>query len=132
VKKEIADKWVAALRSGDYDQTRSTLRSEDCSGYCCLGVLTDLYAIENNIKFEDVGGEQYGSGCGLIAKPVHEWSGIANWKTVSASDGSLASLNDGYASQFYKNRDTSSSVKIRGAYTFKEIADHIEKNYESL
>jgi hypothetical protein len=42
LNKEIATKWVAALRSGDYKQTQGVLRSAD-NGYCCLGVLCDLY-----------------------------------------------------------------------------------------
>lgn len=38
------DKWVAALRSGDYQQGRSRLVHEGRSGkfYCCLGVLCDV------------------------------------------------------------------------------------------
>jgi hypothetical protein len=34
--KEQKDKWVAALRSGEYKQTRKRLFSG--KGYCCLGV----------------------------------------------------------------------------------------------
>ena len=39
---EIKRKWVEALRSGKYAQTKSHLRDEH--GYCCLGVLCDLIA----------------------------------------------------------------------------------------
>jgi hypothetical protein len=45
LNKEIATKWVAALRSGEYKQSKSVLRSKD-DGYCCLGVLCDLYQKE--------------------------------------------------------------------------------------
>lgn len=34
---ELKAKWVAALRSGQYEQTQRTLK--DLRGYCCLGVL---------------------------------------------------------------------------------------------
>lgn len=37
---ELRDRWVRALRSGDYKQTKGRLRTE--SGFCCLGVLCDL------------------------------------------------------------------------------------------
>lgn len=37
MNKDIKKKWVEALRSGDYKQTR--LRLQDKGGYCCLGVL---------------------------------------------------------------------------------------------
>lgn len=41
MKKEIRDKWCAALRSGEYEQGRGQLRSED-NRYCCLGVLYSI------------------------------------------------------------------------------------------
>ena len=40
MKKEIADKWVAALRSGDYKQVHAYLHTP--AGYCCLGVLCEI------------------------------------------------------------------------------------------
>lgn len=41
MNQEIKQRWVAALRSGQYKQGRYMLRSkDDC--FCCLGVLCDL------------------------------------------------------------------------------------------
>ena len=40
MKKEIADKWVEALRSGKYKQGKSALKKDD--SFCCLGVLCDI------------------------------------------------------------------------------------------
>lgn len=37
--KELADKWLAALRSGEYKQAKEVLYNEETNGYCCLGVL---------------------------------------------------------------------------------------------
>jgi hypothetical protein len=37
LSKRFKDKWVKALRSGDYKQTQSTLY-DGKDGYCCLGV----------------------------------------------------------------------------------------------
>jgi len=34
--KEFAEKWIEALRSGNYQQTKANLQND--SGYCCLGV----------------------------------------------------------------------------------------------
>lgn len=41
---EIKAKWVAALRSGEYKQTRGMLKKEGPDGpsFCCLGVLADV------------------------------------------------------------------------------------------
>ena len=47
---EIKQKWVNALRSGEYEQGSEKLYSG--RGYCCLGVLCDLYSKENGLKWE--------------------------------------------------------------------------------
>jgi hypothetical protein len=39
---ELMTKWVAALRSGKYEQGTNVLRSE-WGSYCCLGVLCDVH-----------------------------------------------------------------------------------------
>ena len=46
MKQEWKDKWVAALRSGDYEQGREGLRDYK-NRYCCLGVLCDIVIAEN-------------------------------------------------------------------------------------
>lgn len=38
--KNTADKWLAALRSGEYKQTRGKLEAK--GRYCCLGVLQQV------------------------------------------------------------------------------------------
>lgn len=51
MNKEIKEKWVNALRSGDYHQTAGMLRRKGDEfldfttpdSFCCLGVLCDLY-----------------------------------------------------------------------------------------
>lgn len=53
-------RWVTALRSGEYQQTASSLH--DSTGFCCLGVLCDLYAKEENVPW--------------VRKYVHSYSGI--------------------------------------------------------
>lgn len=48
LKPEIKTRWLAALRSGQYQQSRSRLRNTKAvsplvpEGYCCLGVLCDV------------------------------------------------------------------------------------------
>jgi hypothetical protein len=41
------DEWTAALRSGKYNQTSESLC--DSSGYCCLGVLSD---VQGRLKYD--------------------------------------------------------------------------------
>lgn len=40
MNKEIKDKWVEALRSGNYKQGYGNLQTGD--SYCCLGVLCEI------------------------------------------------------------------------------------------
>ena len=42
---EVKVKWLEALRSGEYRQTRYILQSSS-HGFCCLGVLCDIYTKE--------------------------------------------------------------------------------------
>ena len=37
--QEIKDKWLTALRSGEYKQGRAQLYNDLSNSYCCLGVL---------------------------------------------------------------------------------------------
>lgn len=41
MNEEWKDKWVKALRSGEYQQGKELL-CDDKNNFCCLGVLTDL------------------------------------------------------------------------------------------
>ncbi len=43
MKKNIATKWVKALRSGDYKQAYGRLHDTTTGGFCCLGVLCKMY-----------------------------------------------------------------------------------------
>lgn len=61
MKKELRDAWVAALRSGEYEQTTETLESD--GAYCCLGVLCVVAKIDippdaNDLDYNDEGDEQ--------------------------------------------------------------------------
>jgi hypothetical protein len=55
----LLDKWLAALRSGEYEQTKGALRRDN--SFCCLGVLCDVISPDgwqkNNDK--DVGSSSY-------------------------------------------------------------------------
>jgi len=50
MNKRIKTKWIKALRSGKYKQGTGRLKTND-GGFCCLGVLSDLYAKEKKIEW---------------------------------------------------------------------------------
>jgi len=53
---EVKQKWIDALRSDKYEQGSRKLRS--VTGYCCLGVLCDLYSQEHNTQWEFRGNDE--------------------------------------------------------------------------
>lgn len=121
MNQQVKEKWIKALRSGEYKQCKKGLRVED--GYCCLGVLTDLYEKENNrgkwirVKTDlpdqfvfDVGN---GYNYSFLPGTVCDWAGISRIdSSVDIGDGTddLITLNDALGK------------------SFNEIADIIEKH----
>lgn len=47
---QVKEMWVNALLSDDYEQGTGNLKS--AKGFCCLGVLCDLYAQEHNEEWQ--------------------------------------------------------------------------------
>jgi hypothetical protein len=48
---EVKAKWLVALRDPETKQTKGCLRRGD--SFCCLGVLSDIYAKEHGIEWEE-------------------------------------------------------------------------------
>jgi hypothetical protein len=46
----VKAKWIAALRSGEYQQAKGVLNST--AGMCCLGVLCDIYSKEHAVDWD--------------------------------------------------------------------------------
>ena len=106
---ENAKTWVAALRSGEFEQAKGALK--DATGYCCLGVACELYRRE--------------TGCGewsnenwFLEKKGHLHFKVRKWLGLRTEFGdfgqrALTVLNDDGA-------------------TFSEIADIIESDPDGL
>lgn len=96
MKKDIAIKWVDALRSGYYEQCGGTLLEveEGVASHCALGVLCDLAIHDGVIKEDLIVGAQF------VPQDVCIWAGLEddNGPTLDC-DGkraSVANLNDGW------------------------------------
>jgi hypothetical protein len=101
MKESIKKKWLQALRSGKYKQTAASLQDGD--GFCCLGVLCDLYAKETKTASWQYGENgsivvfNTGSVCGPYrgryeAYPptaVYTWAGLHH-----STAKRLAAIND--------------------------------------
>lgn len=121
MNKAIKERWVSALRSGEYKKGKGRLRSTN-NGYCCLGVLTELYLKEHpksKGKWRNTGNGFSSFGRDDVTPvPVMRWAGLRDSNPmVAVSDDtslSLAELNDG------------DGYKMKRARSFREIADTIE------
>jgi len=124
MKKEIADKWVAALKSGKYEQSRLRLKTSE--GYCCLGVLCDISGLGkwevdergiDKIVYKYVK-ENDTAETALLSSTVTDWAGMINHA------GQLPIEVIGVKYLFQLNDS--------GKMNFNQIADIIEKHYESI
>ena len=117
MRKEVKDKWLAALRSGEYKQGKNQLIDGD--NYCCLGVLCDIHSKtvkKKGVRFKD---NMYFDGIYYntteLSERVQKWAGInsesGTFKYKNGKQSNLIWLND-----------------IKGK-SFKEIANIIEKHF---
>lgn len=118
---EVKEKWLQALRSGEYKQGEGWLKHSDEgeTKHCCLGVLCEIYAKENNVHFEEAPTADpslityllFDHG-DVLPEKVREWAGLEHPNPVIYPDSeqSLASMNDS------------------GYFDFKRIAKIIEEN----
>jgi len=131
MKKDIAKKWVKALRSGKYKQGECYLKQFNDNGqakHCCLGVLCELYNNEMkkkhkkslNTKIVDGYAERpvsFNKQQQGLPSVVKKWAGMKDSLGYFIADTEfsecLADLND-------------------MGTKFKTIANTIEKNVENL
>jgi hypothetical protein len=101
--------WVRALRSGKYKQGEGKLSKSD--RHCCLGVLCQL-AVKAKVPLKMEEGDfyfYYDSQEDYLPAKVRRWAATKSTQGGNVNGQSLADLND-------------------NGYSFKKIADIIEKN----
>ena len=119
---EVKQKWIGALRSGKYEQGSEKLRS--VSGYCCLGVLCDLYAQEHNTEWEFRGNEEtnlqpqdywnFDEESEFLPESVMNWAKLFRNPILRIEDDDMFEVNEEV-----------STLNDEG-YSFSTIADLIE------
>lgn len=133
----LKTKWVAALRSGEYEQGRSYLNRD--GKYCCLGVLCELAVQEgvatsiptqglpNVIRYgtEDSG---YGFSSSYLPQNVAVWADVDE-------NGHLPLTDEGTEVKIYRGTgtpdQTTSSLAVLNddGFTFEQIAAIIEEHF---
>lgn len=96
---EVKQKWLKALRSGEYEQAVHWLRVD--TSYCCLGVLTHIYEPTHESLFN----------CACPENEICEWAGLPFSEDSEGQNvtSELMTMND-------------------SGKSFDEIADWIEEN----
>lgn len=93
----IRTRWADALRSGDYEQTKGSLN--DGKGYCCLGVLCDLYAQDHGTGWEPC--NKHAGNNRVEGTLTSAWlpREVADWAMLSEEEVSQEG-SEGYDVQF--------------------------------
>ena len=116
---ENVEKWVAALRSGNYLQTKGKLRGK--RGFCCLGVACDVYSKETGEGEWSMGAHtrtSYSFGVDGIYIKDHLPQEVVEWFGLSTKDGGW--------------RHSSLSMRNDTGSSFNKIADIIESEPNGL
>jgi len=128
---EVKQKWIDALRSGKYDQGSEKLRS--VQGYCCLGVLCDLYSQEQDAEWEFRGITEtnlqpqdywyFEDQSEFLPDSVKEWAGLPVGNPAVRVDVTEADdENDWFYTDEIANLNDS-------GYTFNELSNLIEQQF---
>lgn len=118
MNKRVKKLWIAALRSGKYRKTTQRLRRKQGDGefgYCCLGVLSELFRQEHPRSGEWLEESTFRSTRNTadssettLPRCVQKWSGVPDANPDVGRMMNLARLND-------------------SGKSFDHIADRIEK-----
>lgn len=84
MNRQIRDRWIAALRSGQYEQGQGALN--DGGRFCCLGVLCELAVADGVLARKTSGndslvryvvpGDPQQEATGALPPAVRQWAGI--------------------------------------------------------
>lgn len=120
LKPDVKTAWLAALRSGEYEQTTGSLISGGITGcsnprYCCMGVLCELSAVAR-IEWNTLGLPPMNVAEWALENPSNTWA-----IELDEPDRDSAATVDGIPYSFISN------LNDRNGLTFPQIADMIER-----
>jgi len=124
MKKAIKKLWLKALRSGKYKQIRNVLKDDYECGYCCLGVLCELYLKDHpKVSWKDFDSHIVEIG-DTLPDEVQKWAGFdtdnPSVNLPDFTDIKLSELNDG---------EVFATHKRFKPFDFNKIANVIEKHF---
>ncbi len=116
MNKAVVKKWIKALRSGDYKQSRGWIRCEDT--YCVLGVLCDLHIKEFDNSFGEWEEYEFANN----RRQMYSYQGVSR---------ELPALVDLWAELPHKVVSCLMEANDEGV-GFKELANYIENEVKQL
>lgn len=120
MNKQVKKKWVAALRSGKYEQGRSALRCGD--KFCCLGVLCDLHrkATKKGQSAWKSNGQHYAYKGETGLPPAV----VSKWAKIDRCNPFVTAISPCHVPR----KEALSQINDHWKYDFNMIADAIEKS----
>ena len=142
-KQEAVDEWLKALRSGEYKQGKSALRSEK-DEYCCLGVLSNLQLdtagckwVPNGDVYELTGAPGY-FRIGTVLEEIRSTVGLRDHRGGFTSTRELRAKalakgiklpeHDGWDNEAFSLIELNDTL----GWSFSQIADLIELHPPNL
>ena len=124
---DFIQKWVDALRSGEFQQAKGVLHDLETNGYCCLGVACSLAVDDPNVDVEVEIFEGHKNAITGEIGPVEVFNGdftslpyeVAE---LIGTDGSDVPVRDGDGIEYL-------SIINDNGNSFEFIADKIEETY---
>lgn len=141
---EVIQKWVTALESGDYQQTKGKLHREESNGinkpgYCCLGVLCEIAVQEGIVSVIETrdGYDFYGADGRTgheddLPIEVQTWAGLNDPSPeveyeMTPDEFDSADMSEGFDSPV--RTDSLAELNDEFEYDFKRIAGIIRDNF---
>jgi hypothetical protein len=124
VNKERVKLLVDALRSGEFQQAKGTLRTPDERYHCCLGVATEV-ALRNGVVVDEKNqGFPWRQTAQIMCAEIYEWygfeSGNPNLKGMTTSaaashwnddfDRSFLDIADGFERTYLDPNEAAAAV----------------------
>lgn len=118
MNQEIKTKWIEALRSGEYVQTKNALKNQN--GFCCLGVLCDIYAKSTETGAEWIPSKNCETEFTFLDRIGTPPTVVQNWSEMNSRTGYLSGIENrsGITEELTVLNDF--------GFTFNQIADVIQ------
>jgi len=143
MKPEIKAAWVAALRSGEYEQGDGNLQKE--GKFCCLGVLCEIavkqFDLDIDVRAEGLYSEDdstvvtlYNEQSAFLPSAVQDWAGMDDNggyfdQPVHVLDGEIVTPTPAMWGQYGPTEVRTLYLLNDGGVSFDAIANVIEEKF---